>query len=99
MNKLRRAGAARRDLARVKNVSATPKPFALNVAWEDGRTSMIDFTVLVMRVPAFRLFRSDLTAFRAVSPMPNGEGLEWNNGLSYGSAAICILSDEQKDAE
>lgn len=77
--------------SRVKSVRAT-KLFTLNIEWQDGSRSTVDMTRLVRKSRHFRLFDSDVAAFRKVKPDKFGNGIEWKNGLDYSAASLRALS-------
>jgi hypothetical protein len=79
----------------VKSVSAA-KHYVLNIEWQDGTMSKADLIGLVYSSRNFRVFVTDVAAFRKVKPDEFQTGIEWENGLDYSAASLKTLAEEQK---
>jgi hypothetical protein len=82
-------------LPRIKSAAARA-PWTLHVTWTDGKKDQIDLTGLIHRSRHFRVFLNRPAAFRKIHVADFGGGIEWENGLDYGSDTLKMMADEQR---
>ena len=82
-------------LPRIKSAAACA-PWTLHVTWADRKKDQIDLTGLIHRSRHFRVFLNQPAAFRKIHVADFGGGIEWENGLDYGSDTLKMMADEQR---
>jgi hypothetical protein len=66
----------------------------LLVVWQDGGKAVIDMVGVVQKLPYFAPLK-DEAAFRQVSVIDYGTGVEWANGLDYSADSLEVMASEQ----
>jgi len=79
-------------LKSVKPVADTP--YALKLAWDDGRQNVVDMSGVIYRYKVFAPLRGNPKLFRRVKIVDRGYGIAWNNELDYPAQNLRRLPDE-----
>jgi hypothetical protein len=82
-----------RQARRISSVQAQPD-YHLSVVWQDGGCAVVDMTGVVQKLPYFAALK-DEAAFRQVSVVDYGTGIEWENGIDYSADSLEVMASEQ----
>jgi hypothetical protein len=78
---------------RIAAIEAQPG-YRLKVTWQDGGEAVVDMTGVVHRQAYFASLK-DEAAFRQVTVIDYGTGIEWANGIDYSADSIEVMAGEQ----
>ena len=78
---------------RLKLVKAVPDaPYALKLAWDDGRADVVDMSQVINSYKIFAPLRGNPRLFRRVKIVDRGYGIAWHNELNCSAQSLRRLA-------